>query len=189
MLKDTKEKITMLFKKMTGLFAGALLIVGAVNLQAPEAAEAAMTQTMCASVKVSSAFAYLKTGPALNYRTARNAMRGEKLTPTGKTARNGWVNVRTSSGDMYWVHRSVVSCEGSTAAEGRCSMVSVTNPGGAYMKAYPSLASRTYRIAPRGEKLNLESSGNPYEYNGWYLLRSGTGRRYWGHSSVIDCVN
>lgn len=178
----------MLLKKMTGLFAAALLVIGGVATQAPQAAEAAMTKQMCSSVTVSGAFAYLKTGPALNYRTARNAPRGEKLTPTGKTARNGWVNVRTGSGDTYWVHRSVVNCEGDSY-DGKCSMVTVTNPGGAYMKAYPNMTSRTYRIAPRGEKLNLESSGNPYEYNGWYLLRSGTGKRYWGHNSVIDCVN
>lgn len=177
----------MLTKKITGLLAGAMMVLGGVSAQAPEA-EAAMTRQMCSEVEVSSAFAYLKTGPSLNYRTARNAMRGEKLTPTGKTGANGWVNVRTSNGNMYWVHRSVVSCTSGTY-DGKCSMVSVTNPGGAYMKAYPSLASRTYRVAPRGEKLNLESPGNPYEYNGWYLLRSGAGYRYWAHNSVIDCSN
>lgn len=173
--------------KMTGLLAGAMMMLGGLSVQAPEA-NAAMTRQMCSQVKVSSAYAYLKTGPSLNYRTARNAMRGEALTPTGKTARNGWVNVRTGSGDMYWVHRSVVSCAGDSY-DGKCSMVAVSNPGGAYMKAYPTLASRTYRVAPRGEKLNLESPGNPYEYNGWYLLRSGTGNRYWAHNSVIDCAN
>ena len=155
-----------MLNKVTGLFAAGMMTLGMMGMQAPEAS-ARVTTKMCAAVKVSSSYAYLKTGPSLRYRTARNAMRGEKLTPTGKVARNGWINVRTNNGNMYWAHRSVLSCTGDTSAKGACSKVKVSNPGGAYMKAYPNLASRTYRVARRGEMLNLESPGNPYEYDGW----------------------
>ncbi len=61
----------------------------------------------------------------------------------------------------------------------------------AYLKADPSLESRTYRIAPQGELLNLVKSAQGYGYmkNGWWLVKSARDRRYWVHQSVATCSN
>ncbi len=176
-----------MYKRIATVIAGALLATGAASSFDLPQQQAAQAREMCPSVSVSSRYAYLKTGPALGYKTARLAYRGESLTLTGATPKSGWQQVKTSNGMNYWVHQSVVRC-GQAKTSTKCANVKVSGPNGAYMKAYPTLSSRTYRVARRGEVLALESSGNPYEYNGWYLLRSSAGRRYWAHNSVVSCV-
>lgn len=174
-----------MLKRLFGTLTAALILSGvSLSTAAPEA----QAQAMCSSVRVSSSYAYLKTGPALGYKTARLAYRGEALTPTGAAPRGGWHQVRTGQGQTYWVHQSVVRCASGSFGKS-CANVNVTGPQGAYMKAYPTLSSRTYRVAPRGEVLALVSPGNPVEYNGWFLVRSRAGYRYWAHNSVLGCAN
>lgn len=177
-----------MLKQMTTVMAGALLAIGAWSSFDLPQQQAAQAREMCPSVSVSSRYAYLKTGPALGYKTARLAYRGETLTLTGAAPKAGWQQVKTNKGMTYWVHQSVVHCQ-QAGTSTKCANVKVTGPSGAYLKAYPTLASRTYRVARRGEVLALESSGNPYEYNGWYLVRAKAGQRYWAHNSVMSCVN
>jgi len=61
----------------------------------------------------------------------------------------------------------------------------------AYLKADPSLESRTYRIAPQGELFNLVKTAQGYGYmrNGWWLVKSARDRRYWIHRSVTQCAS
>ena len=177
-----------MFKRIATVMAGALFAAGAwSSIELPQQ-QSAQAREMCPSVNVSSRYAYLKTGPALGYKTARLAYRGETLTLTGAAPKGGWHQVKTSNGMNYWVHQSVVHCRQASTST-KCANVRVTGPSGAYMKAYPTLSSRTFRVARRGEVLALESSGNPYEYNGWYLVRSSAGRRYWAHNSVVSCIS
>lgn len=69
-----------------------------------------------------------------------------------------------------------------------CDSVRVS-AGYAYMKDQPSLNSKTYRLAPRGELLKLVKGANGYGYmkSGWWLVQSARNRRYWAHQSVVTC--
>ncbi len=170
-----------MYKKIFAVLAGGVLALGSLTSQPAESRE------MCTDLVVSGSYAYVKAGAGLNTRTLRTARRGEALTMTGTQPRGGWNEVTTSNGTKGWVHDSVIRCRSGVVAKMSCTQVRISGPRGAYMKAQPWMSSKTFRTAPRGEVLNLESPGSPIEYNGWYLLRSGTGTKGWAHNSVLAC--
>lgn len=65
-----------------------------------------------------------------------------------------------------------------------CQTVRVTAPF-AWLKAAPSLDSRTLAVAKKGEV--LERVGMHY-LHGWWLYQRSNGRRYWVHQSVLGCA-
>ncbi len=70
----------------------------------------------------------------------------------------------------------------------KCNSVRVSS-GYAYLKDQPTLKSKTYRLAPRGELLSLVKSQSGYGYmkGGWWLVKSARNYRYWVHQSVVTC--
>ncbi|HEY9844053.1 MAG: hypothetical protein ACAI44_17425 [Candidatus Sericytochromatia bacterium] len=69
-----------------------------------------------------------------------------------------------------------------------CLHVRVTGSA-AWLKAMPSLASKTLRTAHHGESFTVVvTNGRAHYTNGWWLVRSRSGYRYWVHRSVIGCM-
>ncbi|MEZ0369007.1 MAG: SH3 domain-containing protein [Candidatus Sericytochromatia bacterium] len=160
----------------------ALVLASAAWLSVP-----AQSREMCTDLRVSGSIAYMKSGPGMGYGTLRTAKHGEWLAMTGTQPRGHWNEVKSRNGTTGWVHDSVIRCNSGVISKMTCSQVRVVGPSGAFLKSQPRLNARTFRIAPRGEILNLESPGSPIEYNGWFLLRSAAGNKYWAHESVINC--
>jgi SH3-like domain-containing protein len=69
-----------------------------------------------------------------------------------------------------------------------CTTLTVSNRV-AWLKEQPSLKSTTLRTAPFGETLWVirDGYGQAQTSNGWYMVRSASGRRYWVHHSVTRC--
>lgn len=170
-----------MLKQIFASLSGALLLAGSI------AAVPAQSREMCTDLVVASSYANLRSGPGTSYKVVKTVNYGGALTLTGTQPRGQWNEVTASNGVKGWVHDNLVRCRSGVVSKMTCSQVRVSGPQGAYMKAQPYMSSRTFRTAPRGEVLNLESPGNPIEHNGWYLLRSGTNRKYWAHESVITC--
>lgn len=172
------------------LIAVSTLVLGSaawLGVPAAQIGAPAQAREMCADLLVSGSYAYMKAGPGMGYKTLRTAAHNEALTMTGAQPRSGWNQVKASNGVTGWVHDSVIRCRSGVISKMTCSQITVTGAQGAYLKAQPWMSSHTYRTARRGEMFYLESPGNPIEYNGWYLVRSGTGNKYWANESVINC--
>lgn len=69
-----------------------------------------------------------------------------------------------------------------------CTTLTVSNQI-AWLKEQPNLKSTTLRTAPFGETLWIirDGYGHAQTSNGWYMVRSAAGRKYWVHHSVTRC--
>lgn len=69
-----------------------------------------------------------------------------------------------------------------------CTTLTVSNRI-AWLKEQPNLKSTTLRTASYGETLWIirDGYGRAHATNGWYMVRSASGRRYWVHHSVTRC--
>lgn len=198
-------------KSKLALFSGAAMIALS---SVPAAAQTAVVvvekhpynQSTCQAVRVDWKYAYLKQKPNLDSPTLRVAPQGEMLNlvknQNGLGYHNsGWWLVSSANDNRYWVHESVTDCA-DAAVEPKVTTTQIDTDDNdlascdtvrvnwkyAYLKDQPRLSSHTYRLAPRGELLDIVRNGNlAYSQNGWWLVSSAMDRRYWVHESVVAC--
>lgn len=71
--------------------------------------------------------------------------------------------------------------------KGHCMQVQISGKY-AMAKAMPNMNARTLRMIPRGEMLTMVmDKWGPHHKNGWWLVRSKMGHRYWVHQSMVSC--
>lgn len=60
----------------------------------------------------------------------------------------------------------------------------------AYLKMNPAMGAQTLRMAHHGEKFMVvkDKMGHPHHWDGWWLVRSSNGYRYWAHHSMLSCA-
>lgn len=60
----------------------------------------------------------------------------------------------------------------------------------AYLQHMPSLNSKRYGAVKKGTHLwnVMNTNGTSVHQNGWYLVKTANGHRYWVHKSVVSCA-